>query len=132
MPNRIPTYEEFIIEFPVMIPPAVSESDAQYQLDFAARLLCKSAWGDWYSDAIVLIAAHNLSLWLATQSDVKGGIQSAVGNVVSTSGAGLSISFESSDSVQGSKSDAWYNKTLYGQKYLHLKSLVIPSACLSF
>lgn len=132
MANTVPTYQDFIVQFPVFVPLIVLEVDVQRQIDYAARLLSKSAWSDWYSDGILFVAAHNLSMWLVTQVSIKGGIQSAVGNVSSTSGAGISISFESIDSGQGLKSDAWYNRTNYGQQFLHLKSLVVPSAYLSF
>lgn len=132
MSKQVPTYAEFIVQYPILIPPAVSEVDAQRQLDFATRLLCKVAWHDWYSDGILLVAAHNLSMWLKTQSAVDGGMQAASGTVASVSGAGLSISFADIESVEGSKADAWYNRTAYGQQYLYLKSIVSSSACLSF
>lgn len=132
MSKQAPTYAEFIVQYPILIPPVVSEVDAQRQLDFATRLLCEAAWHDWYSDGILLVAAHNLSMWLKTQSAVDGGMQAASGTVASVSGAGLSISFADIESIEGSKADAWYNRTAYGQQYLHLKSIVISSACLSF
>lgn len=132
MSNTVPTYADFIAQYPLFIPPAVLEIDAQRQLDLAARLLSKGAWDDWYSDAILLVAAHNLSMWLKTQSSIEGGTQFASGNVSSVSGAGLSVSFESIESLSGSKSDAWHNRTVYGQQYLHLRSIVITSATLSF
>jgi len=111
----------------------VDEVNVQYQLNFAERLLSKLAWGDWYSDGIMLLVAHNIYLWIKSQSSIEGGKQAASGNVASTSGAGLSISFESaSESVTpGSKSGAYYNKTIYGQQFLYLQSIVINSACLT-
>lgn len=132
MSKQVPTYAEFIVHYPILIPPAVSEIDAQRQLDFATRLLCKVAWHDWYSDGILLVAAHNLSMWLKTQSAVDGGTQAASGAVTSVSGAGLAISFASIELSEGSKTDAWYNRTAYGQQYLYLKSIVIASASLSY
>ncbi len=130
MSNVAPTYTEFIAVYPIFIPPAVNEVNVQYQLDFAARLLSKLAWGDWYSDGIMLMVAHNISLWLKSQSSIEGGTQAATGNVSSTSGAGLSISFESANIgvSPGSKSGAYYNKTIYGQQLLYLQSIVINSA----
>ncbi len=134
MPNIAPTYAEFISAYPIFVPPAVDEQSVQRQLDIAERLLSKSAWGDWYSNAIMLLVAHNTLLWIRSQLSINGGISAASGNVASTSGAGLSISFESSlaNLTSGSKSSAWYNKTLYGQEYIYLQSIVIGSACLSY
>ncbi len=134
MSNIAPTYAEFVIAYPVFVSPAVDELDVQRQLDVAERLLSKSAWGDFYSEAIMLLVAHNTLLWLRSQLNINGGISAASGNVASTSGAGLSISFESTlaNLTPGSKSSAWYNKTVYGQEYLYLQSIVINSACLSY
>ncbi len=102
MSKQAPTYDDFIRKYLEFSPPAVFEADVQHQLDFAIRLLSRSTWGDWYSDGILLVAAHNLSMWLNTQSAVNGG------------------------SVIGSTSSrVWYNRTMYGQKFLHLQSLVV-------
>ncbi len=132
MSRQAPTYQDFVIKFPIFTPPMVSEESVLQHLNFAERLLCESAWGDFYSDGILLVAAHNLSMWLKTQLAPDGGFQAAVGSVNSSSGAGLSISFDSIESIEGSKSDAWYNRTAYGQEYLYLKSIVVPSASLSY
>ena len=133
MSNIAPTYADFIDVYPVFAPPAANEVDIQRQLDYAERLLSKVAWHDWYSDGIMLLVAHNMSLWLPSQSSIGGGKDAAAGNVASVSGAGLSISYESSQTsiVPGSKSSAWYNKTVYGQEFLYLQSIVINSACLT-
>lgn len=132
MPNTVPTYADFIAQYPVLVPPAALEADVQRQLDIAARLLCRKTWGIWYSDGILLFAVHNLSMWLKTQTSPEGGITAAAGVVTSASGAGLSVSFGEVALIEGSKSDAWFNRTAYGQEYLYLKSIVVPSACLSF
>lgn len=133
MSNNVPTYDEFIVAYPIFAPPAAEVADIQYQLDYAARLLSKVAWHDWYSDGIMLLVAHNLTMWLRSQSSKEGGTDAAVGNVASVSGAGLAISFESStaNASPGSKSNIWYNKTVYGQQFLHLQFMVIPSAGLT-
>lgn len=132
MSNQVPTYAEFIAAFPAFSPPAVSESAIISQLNLAERLLSKGVWGDFYSDGILQVAAHNLTMWVLTQSSPQGGLQAATGNVTASSGAGITIAFESIVSVEGSKSDIWYNRTSYGQQYLYLRSIVVPCATLSF
>lgn len=131
MPKEVPTYTEFIVAYPIF-GTDVEELNVQRQLDIAARLLSKSSWGDWYSDAILLLTAHELLLWLKSQQSIEGGMKTASGNVASVSGAGLSISYNAVDTVSTSRSDIWYSKTGYGQQFLLLRSQVIPNACLSF
>lgn len=132
MPNTVPSYTDFIARFPIFIPSSVSQINVQYQIDFAARLLCSKTWDVWYSDGVLLLAAHNLSMWYKTQSSVDGGLKGGGGSISSVSGAGLAISFKGVDSIEGSKSDSWYNQTIYGQEYLYLKSIVVSCAVLSF
>jgi len=102
MSKQAPTYDDFITEYPEFSPPAVFEADVQRQLDFAIRLLSRSAWGDWYSDGILLVAAHSISMRLNTQSAVNG-----------------------SSVIGSTSSKTWYNRTMYGQKFLYLQSLVV-------
>ncbi len=131
MAREIPTYDDFIGRYPIFVPPAVSQEEILEQLDFATRLLSPSAWHDWLSDGIMLVAAHEISMWLLPNSNVGGGLQGARGNVSSASGAGISVAFESIPSTPGDTSSTWYNRSTYGQKYMRLQALVVPGAGLA-
>lgn len=131
MSNLVPTYAEFILAFPVLVPPAVTEQAVEYQINYASQVLCKLVWADWYSDGILYVAAHNLSMWLKTQASVNGGSSAASGPVSSASGAGLSITYGTIYETPGSQSAAWYNRTAYGQQYLQLRTLVVSPAYLA-
>jgi hypothetical protein len=122
--DRAPTYEEFISQyanFASMNPNAVRLS-----LSLSSRLLLPAAWGDFYADAVGLDAAHALTLEAQAGLTPTGGLQAAVGPVNSVSAAGVSTSFQGFDVTPGSKSDAWYSKTVYGQKFLRLRDNCMP------
>jgi hypothetical protein len=93
--------------------------------------MSQGAWGDFYSDAIALDTAHNLSIQLVASSGVLGGFQVAAGPVTSTSAAGMSSSFASPDLNGKSATEQWYLKTVYGQQFLRLRNAVCPLAALT-
>jgi hypothetical protein len=66
-----------------------------------------------------------LTLDAMAGSSPIGGVQAAVGPVNSVSAAGVSTSFQAFDVTPGSKSDAWYAKTVYGQMFLRLRDNVM-------
>ena len=124
MSNVAPTYDDFIEEFPAFA--AMDDAKVESALSFSSRFLSVSAWGDFYSDAVGLDAAHNLALQGMIGSGLSGAFQGAVGPVTSVSAAGVSTSFAAPDTIAGSKADSWYAKTVYGQMFLRLRDNVMP------
>jgi hypothetical protein len=123
MPTITPTYAEFVASFPVFAD--LDSAIVNRHLSIAIRLLEKSVWGDFYSDAIELEAAHNLVLWQQAEAGIQGAAQAAIGPINNVSVAGISTSF-STPSLDGkSKADNWYMKTSYGQQFLRLRDSVI-------
>ena len=130
MSRIAPTYVEFITLYPAFA--SLVEPAVQGALDFSARLLSVAGWGDFYSDAVGLDAAHNLTLEsLLAGGNPSSGFKGAVGPISSVSGAGISTSFANIENIAGGQTDAWYSKTYYGQKFLRLRSSIFPSAILS-
>ena len=119
MSSVAPTYEEFIVSFPAFA--EVTEVTVSNAIDFSTRFLSQLSWAEFYSDAVGLDAAHALALDAMAGSGASGGVQAAVGVLSSVSAAGVSTSFGMFDVTPGSKSDAWYSKTIYGQKFLRLR-----------
>lgn len=124
MPKTAPTYAEFIAAYPAFA--NTPQPQIEQQLNLSARLLEVKAWGDFYSDAVGLDAAHNLSLALMMNAGQQGAGQAAVGPVNSVSVAGISTSFATPSLDTKSKADNWYMKTGYGQMFLRLRDNVIP------
>lgn len=129
MPITVPTYADFIECYPVFA--SLSQTVIEKWLSVSGRLLDADAWGDFYSDAVMLDTAHTLSINQMTGAALNGGQQAATGPISSSSAAGISVSFASPDQIAGSKSDSWYNKTAYGQQFLRLRNIIIPAACLT-
>ena len=127
MPTTAPSITDFLEAFPQF--GNVDGGLVQSALDFSARLLSASAWGEFYSDAVMLDAAHNLFFdSQLANGKVNSAAQLAVGTISSVSAAGMSTSFNSvGSSGKNSHADDWYNKTVYGQKFLRLRQSVIPS-----
>ena len=123
MSSTAPTYAEFIAAYPVFA--CVAQPAIERQLTFSSRLLDTPNWGDFYSDAVELDAAHNLAVdQAAEQAGAGGAFQTAAGALNSVSAAGVSISFGSGKPIDND-TDAWYTKTSYGQKFLRLRNVVI-------
>lgn len=129
MSKLVPTYAEFIARFPVF--QSLQQPTVEAEISLSARTLSKLKWGDFFSDGIILDAAHSLSINNAAQGNLQGGQQLAAGPIVSSSGAGISVSFANPDQDAGSKTDSWYVKTVYGQQFLRLRDTVIPCGTLS-
>lgn len=118
-----PTKEEFVVTFPAFS--SLSDDVIEAALDFSSRFLNSETWGDFYSDAVGLDVAHTLSLDALVGSSPLGALQAAAGPVSSVSAAGVSTSFGTPDAIQGSKADSWYNKTVYGQRFLRLRDNIM-------
>lgn len=130
MATTPPTYADFILRFPQFAAPAVAKISVEAQLSLSAAWL-SSAWGDWYSEGVLYNTAHNVSMDVQMNSALNGGQQAAAGPVTSSSGAGLSISFEAAKYQGISATDSWYMKTAFGQKFLHLRNTVVPMGMLT-
>ena len=129
MSTSAPTYAQFITAYPsfATMDPAVVQS----ALDLSIRLLSVNAWGSFFSDAVSLDAAHNLTMVGVIGSGETGGVQGTSGPIQSVSGAGLSTSFASIEFDSRDKSEMWYSKTAYGQQFLRLRQVVIPLGVLA-
>ena len=128
MSNLIPQPQDLLDGYPGFLGtplPAI-----QLQLNMATALLAPSAWGDYYSQAVLLDTAHNLALMEIAASS-NGAFQAAVGTVNSVSGAGISTSFNAAQVDSKSYREQWYSKTVYGQQLLRLWNMVIDSCVLS-
>jgi hypothetical protein len=126
MGTTAPTYAQFVAALPSFAP--LDQSVVEYALDLSARLLDEAAWGTFFSDAVSLDAAHNLTMAGVIGTGVTGGVQGTSGPIQSVSGAGLSTSFAS---IDFKFRDMWYSKTAYGQQFLRLRQVVIPSGVLA-
>ena len=129
MSNIAPSYSEFVAKYPSFA--TVDSAMGEAQLDLAVRLLDSGAWGNYYSDAIELETAHNLTLMIQMQSGLTGGQQTATGPLSSVSAAGMNTSFEAVTRQEDGSSDSWYKKTGYGQMFLRLRSTVMGYGMLS-
>ncbi len=129
MSNITPTRSDFIASFPVFT--SIDAGLVNFQLSLSSRLLNRSAWGDFYSDAIGLDTAHNLSLQQVSSTGLLGGFQAAAGPLTSASAAGMSSSFATPDLSTKGASEQWYSKTIYGQQFLRLRSVACSMGTLS-
>lgn len=129
MSTTAPTRAEFIAAYPALATVATAIIDSQ--LSLSSRLLDSGVWGDFYSDAVGLDTAHNLTVQVISNSGQLGAFQVAAGPMTSASAAGMSSSFQSPDTSGKSHSEQWYLKTAYGQQFLRLRSAVCPLMALT-
>ena len=129
MANIIPTYNQFITNYPAFT--SMDEGLVMSQITISAALLDSENWGDYYDIGISLDVAHCLSLQSTVISGPNAAFQAAAGPITSVSGAGISTSFASPQWNSKSQSENWYMKTIYGQQFLRLRSVVIPAGVLS-
>jgi len=129
MSRQVPTYGQFITEYTSFgnVDPAAVKS----ALDFSSQILDGDAWGDFYSQAICLDVAHNLTIDVLNGTGASGAMQGAAGPISSVSGAGISTSFNTVSLSDPREALLWYSKTSYGQKFLRLQSAVISAGFLS-
>lgn len=132
MSTTAPSVDEFKVAFPQFA--SVDDGLITTALSLSTRLLSRAAWGEFYSDAVSLDAAHNLYHDIMLSSgELNSAAQFAVGTISSVSAAGMSTSFNNGVTSNGKASHAsdWYSKTVYGQRFLRLKQAVIPSMLLT-
>jgi hypothetical protein len=120
-------------EFLALYPEFATISDAKIlsALSISTRLLSETAWDDFYQDAIGLDAAHNLAIGYKIGTSPDGGFKVPPGPLSSASAAGASVSFAVAPGDGLSKGDAWYSRTVYGQRFLQLRSSVMSPAFLA-
>lgn len=123
MGTTAPTYAQFIALFPAFS--AVSQPIVEDALSLSANLLDESAWGNFFSNAVGLDAAHNLAM-NSLLDTISGSFKNTAGPLTSASAAGASASFASPPNVDGYGSNSWYSKTTYGQRFMRLRAVVIP------
>lgn len=86
-------------------------------LTLAATRLTSSAWGAVYAEAVVLLAAHMITL-----SPAAGTAEPGVSGAITSRTAGdLSVTYAASTS-SAPWSDAWYARTTYGQQFVALRN----------
>lgn len=119
-----PTWSDFTTQYPQFADPTFNAL-GPIQLGISTRMLSLAVWGSFYSDGIMLDCAHNLTLMqMTTNGGANGGVQMAIGPISSTSVAGTSTSFNTPASTGKANSVDWYNKTIFGQQFLRLRSAV--------
>ena len=123
MGTTAPTYDQFIAQYPAFA--STDQPLVEGALSLSTRLLDEEAWGDFFSDAVSLDAAHNLAIDIMRGTTALGAFKGAAGPMTGASAAGASASFSSPPSVEGYRGDAWYAKTVYGQKFMRLRAVVI-------
>lgn len=128
MANTAPTYAEFIAAYPGLA--GVEQTSAELALNFSGRLLNARSWGDFYSDAVGLDAAHNLVLQQKATANPMGADVTA-GPMTSASVGGISASFSQPHWNDKSAVDQWYMKTVYGQQFLRLRDVCQPCGYLA-
>ena len=126
MSNIAPTSDDLLAAYPqfagVQYEPLIDQ-----QLAMSLALLDPGAWGDWYSNGVLLDCAHNLYLLGAVvNGSPNAAMQLTVGSVGSISAAGVSTSFNSRSPSDKSDRKAWYEKTVYGQQLLRLWATIAP------
>jgi hypothetical protein len=127
MARIAPTADEFLVVYRQFSGEPYSDL-VQDQLDLSARLLSVDAWEDFYSNAVALDAAHNLTMLKIAS---KNGLDGAQGPISSVSAGGISTSFSTvaPDGKLGSRD--WYMKTTFGQQFLRLRNAVIAPGCMA-
>lgn len=104
-----PTIEEFREIFPEF--DSLPSPRVQYYLDLAVAQVGKNAFGDVYSQAVYLVAAHNLTMMDPSRSENGTKSSEKVGD--------LAISYDTSS---GKGMDAMFNQTQYGKQFLQLRN----------
>lgn len=119
-----PTVAEFKTRFPALV---VGKSDDLIQmfLDEANRSVDNS-WieGD-YKNAIMLLAAHNMTMEDAAAGSSGGGSGSI--GVASESFGGMSISYDKTDNADDAAAKSEWGGTEYGRRFYRLLKLNKPA-----
>lgn len=126
MSRTAPTAEVFLTAYPEFS--AVDGGMVTMELSTSSRMLDLGIWADFYSDAVMLDCAHNLTL-RGLEASVPGGtgsMQATGGPLTSSSAAGISMSFAQPTMNENRRGEDWYLKTTYGQRFLRLRSTCVP------
>lgn len=114
-------------DFKARFPEFDSISDARIQsfIDKALLNLSESVWGDYFVEGQLYLAAHFLTLAIASENSGGSGAGVAAGPVASRSIGDVSVSFAvPSDVSSGSGTAAYFSKTPYGLEYWRLVKIV--------
>lgn len=121
MAYTAPTVEEFKTRFPTVV---AGRSDALLQMDLdEANRSVDDSWleGD-YKNAIMYLAAHNITMEKAGEGAGGGGGVGS-GAVSSESFGGMSISYDNSKSANDAAANSQWGGTEYGQRFYRLLKL---------
>ena len=124
MARTAPTYAEFIAAYPRFT--SLGQPVVENVLSLASAMFDVQVWGDFFSNAVSLETAHNLTMEAMGGSGASGSLQAAVGAISGVSGAGVSTNFATPSVDIKNTSKAWYMKTGYGQQFLVLRDRVVP------
>ena len=119
-----PTVAEFKTRFPALV---VGKSDPLIQMFLSeANRSVDNSWleGD-YKNAIMLLAAHNMTMEDAAAGSSGGGSGSI--GVSSESFGGMSISYDKSDSSNDDAAKSEWGATEYGRRFYRLLKLNKPA-----
>jgi hypothetical protein len=111
----LPTAAEFRARFPEYASDPPSDATIEVYIADAALFVDECAWGTKYELGILYYAAHLLTLALESASGAAGGVSGAV---ASRAVDGVSVSYTNAQPKD--QSEAWFNSTTYGQRYLNM------------
>lgn len=124
------TKNQFLERFPEFAD--VDENICLYYINLANKILCASAWGNFYNDATGLVAANFVAIMnQVSGGGEKGGVNGSHGPLTSASVAGMSASFGEFKVSDKSTWQQFFSKTAYGQLFLSLQFVTIPMAALT-
>lgn len=125
------TYDLFIDAYPEF--GDVPQSAIERQIDLSNLTLLESAWGKWYSHALMLFTAHYLAVRYNISAKLAElGLRSPVSSIgtvtnKSANTSGLSEGSATSQLITSANPiEADLARTEYGLEYLHLLKIVIP------
>ena len=111
-----PDVAGFRARFPEYANDPPSDATIQVYLDDALLFVGATPWGEKYNLGVYYYAAHLLTLALKSASGAVGG---ASGPVSGRSVDGTSVNYATATMTSGS--EAWFNSTTYGQRYLVMR-----------
>lgn len=116
--------------YPEITAAVAADNAVQTQLDRAARFLSPTAWATWYDDAVVMLAAHRVSLGItAAQS---GAASPATGAVSQASVGQVSTSFAVPEyTTEGTKEETDLALTRYGREFMILRDALFAGGRLA-
>lgn len=124
----MPTVQEFREMFPEFDEVLYPEARVNFALLRAERMLSIERWGDWWDDAVCLVAAHRLVIGQAAlqSKNGTGGMDAAAGPVVSEtkSVGGVSKSQSRAGTATANPAAMDWNLSVYGQEYWRQAQLI--------